>query len=257
MFALAMLWSAAAWAQGGPPMMTDDPGTPGHMRWEINFATLIESSPGERRVETPRVDLNYGVGPRIQLKFEIPVVRLRAEDRGLTTGIGDALVGVKWRFLGGEGTRLAWSIYPQFEFNMTEASIAKGIIEKGHALVMPTEVTLDLGRVQLNGEVGRVFSSNRTDTWMFGFAAGTHVLDRLELLGEVHGEQVPDGPTDLFLTIGTRPQITETLTLLFAGGRTLRAPSGGGSQHYYYLGLQVNLPRERALASSEPPKSRQ
>jgi hypothetical protein len=39
------LWPAAAWAQGGPPLMTDDPDTPGPGYWEINVATLLETRP--------------------------------------------------------------------------------------------------------------------------------------------------------------------------------------------------------------------
>jgi len=32
-------WS---FAQGGPPMLTDDPGTPGSGAWEINFAYVVQ-----------------------------------------------------------------------------------------------------------------------------------------------------------------------------------------------------------------------
>lgn len=31
-------------AQGGPPMITDDPGTPGSGRFEINLAVALEAS---------------------------------------------------------------------------------------------------------------------------------------------------------------------------------------------------------------------
>ena len=36
-----MLFTAAfAHAQGGPPFITDDPGTPGNRQWEINVGWL-------------------------------------------------------------------------------------------------------------------------------------------------------------------------------------------------------------------------
>ena len=37
----------AALAQGGPPFLTDDPGTPGDGRWEINLAFTSEIRPSE------------------------------------------------------------------------------------------------------------------------------------------------------------------------------------------------------------------
>jgi len=53
---------AHTYAQGGPPLLTDDPDTPGPGCWEINLATLMDKASDRRRVELPRLDLNYGVG---------------------------------------------------------------------------------------------------------------------------------------------------------------------------------------------------
>lgn len=38
-------------AQGGPPMRTDDPGTPGPGNWELNFAATADRRSGERVYE--------------------------------------------------------------------------------------------------------------------------------------------------------------------------------------------------------------
>jgi len=43
LFGLAPL---ASWAQGGPPLVTDDPDTPGNGRWEINVAAIGAHTPG-------------------------------------------------------------------------------------------------------------------------------------------------------------------------------------------------------------------
>ena len=61
-FALLILLTvspATTWAQGGPPLITDDPDTPGPRHWEINFASVIESSTLHRQIEAPLVVLNY------------------------------------------------------------------------------------------------------------------------------------------------------------------------------------------------------
>ena len=60
-------------AQGGPPFITDDPGTPGNHHWEINFGWIANHNPGQSYYEIPDVDINYGWGDRIQLKYEIPL----------------------------------------------------------------------------------------------------------------------------------------------------------------------------------------
>ena len=59
-------------AQGGPPLRTDDPGTPGNRNWEINVASTQFWSKSAREFESPLLDINYGLGDRIQLKYEVP-----------------------------------------------------------------------------------------------------------------------------------------------------------------------------------------
>ena len=41
-------------------MITDDPGTPGDRKWEINLATIFEHRAGETAYDAPAIDLNYG-----------------------------------------------------------------------------------------------------------------------------------------------------------------------------------------------------
>ena len=84
--------------QGGPPLLTDDPGTPGAGRWEINLAFSLEKVEKERLFEAPLFDLNYGWGDHLQLKFEIPwLVRTQAGEE-TQSGLGNSAFGLKWRF---------------------------------------------------------------------------------------------------------------------------------------------------------------
>src|SRR5437868_3985076 len=49
---LATAWlPPQTYAQGGPPLLTDDPDTPGPGFWEINLATVIDETSGRRHVE--------------------------------------------------------------------------------------------------------------------------------------------------------------------------------------------------------------
>ena len=55
--------------QGGPPFITDDPGTPGNRQWEINVGWIGNHNPGLAYYQLPNIDINYGWGDRIQLMY--------------------------------------------------------------------------------------------------------------------------------------------------------------------------------------------
>ena len=86
--ALLLGCTAQVLAQGGPPLLTDDPGTPGNRNWEINIASTHFRSPGEREIEAPLLDINYGLGDRIQLKYEVPYLFDSDEGARYRTAVG-------------------------------------------------------------------------------------------------------------------------------------------------------------------------
>src|SRR5256886_10329040 len=229
--------------KAGPPLITDDPDTPGPGYWEINIATLMEKTRAQRHVEAPRVDLNYGVGRRIQMKFEMPWVALQDEEQRTETGAGNATVGVKWRFVGQEGERIAWSIYPELNFNTAHSSVTKGIVEGGPQFLMPTEITVEMFHLEINGVVGRNFVENGPGNWIFGLSTEGHVQPRLELLAELRGERV-NNSTGLITVGGGRLKLTSRMILLMAIGHSVRSLPEEGSRTYAYAGLQLNLPRQ-------------
>ena len=52
--------SGPARAQGGPPLVTDDPGTPGAGKWEVNVAFTMDRTSDSGLYGAPLVDMNYG-----------------------------------------------------------------------------------------------------------------------------------------------------------------------------------------------------
>jgi len=239
---LLALVPGRARAQGGPPLITDDPDTPGPGYWEINISGFYQRNRRERRFETPRLDLNYGAGRRIQLKYEMPWVDLRRPGQPTLTGAGNAVAGVKWRFLGEERKTISWSVYPQFEFNTDHASVAKGLVEDGHRLLLPTELTLELGHFEINGEVGRLLVEHGAGGWVYGLTTEAGLTPRLELLGELHGERQGAEPTELIVNVGGRQKLTRQLILMLAVGRAVRGVAEDRPRLLVYAGLQVDLP---------------
>ena len=106
-FAVLFL-GAGAYAQGGPPFRTDDPETPGNKHLEINFGFTGDRTAVGGAYQVPDFDFNYGLGDRIQLKYELPTAleetRPQPGTSGQTStpgqvigGVGDSLLGIKWR----------------------------------------------------------------------------------------------------------------------------------------------------------------
>ena len=88
---ITMLVTAVArvvFGQGGPPMITDDPGAPGKGKWGNSFGFAFEHRPNEPSIDVPEIDLNYGVGHHIQVTSQTAPVLLKLNDHGLIGGLG-------------------------------------------------------------------------------------------------------------------------------------------------------------------------
>src|SRR3954462_2305735 len=87
--ALALVGCAtpALHGMGSPPLITDDPGTPGNGHWEINVGVSTERRPGLHASELPLIDLNYGIGETLQLKFEVPYLAQHEEGGARLSGL--------------------------------------------------------------------------------------------------------------------------------------------------------------------------
>ncbi len=107
--ALPFFVTLGARAQGGPPFKTDDPETPGNEHWEINFGWIGDRNPAAGAYQVPDFDINYGLGDRIQLKYELPIAIEETRPQPATSqspavpgqvigGLGESLLGIKWRF---------------------------------------------------------------------------------------------------------------------------------------------------------------
>jgi len=81
-----MVFAGRAQGQAGPPFRTDDPETPGNKHWEINFGWVGDRNPAAGAYQVPDFDINYGLGDRIQLKYELPIAI--EESRVLQPAVG-------------------------------------------------------------------------------------------------------------------------------------------------------------------------
>lgn len=135
--------------------MTDDPDTPGPNHWEINAGMITEYAAHEWETGAPLLDMNYGVGDHIQLKYQVQYNTLAPEHGGVRAGTGDSLAGIKWRFL--DQTNWSWlevSMYPQVEFVYPASSVRHGLGDAGDNLLLPIEVEHQFKSVTVYAEGG-------------------------------------------------------------------------------------------------------
>jgi len=236
---LAMACGAAqsAQAQGGPPLETDDPGTPGPGNLELNVSVEAERESVGTFYDAPRLDFNVGVGARLQLKLEVPWRVADGAAGPAQTGMGNPVLGVKWRFA--QTHAVAASVYPQATLEGPESSRGKGLADSGTALLLPIEVAWDPGPVSLNGEVGYELSQD-TPELVYGLALAYEAARALELLGECHGSGDANlARQGVLCGLGLRWALQDRIVLLAAYSSGVAGSAEERPDHRVYTGVQL------------------
>ncbi|MGA9671755.1 MAG: hypothetical protein WBQ94_21265 [Terracidiphilus sp.] len=260
-------------AQGGPPFITDDPGTPGDRHWEINVGWLGNHHPGASSYQLPDIDMNYGWGDRIQLKYEVPLVTSTDENNTTRAGLGESFPGIKWRYYehhkagepkSDENMDFSLGTYPQALINNPTSAVQRGVVETGPQYYLPLEFMAKWGPINFNGEVGHWFGNRHVPSrWGRGLIAGHEFSDRFELYGEIYDLQdanrIDDAPKQRAFTadVGGRQTLDKGghLRLLFMGGRAIQAVTRQNSEPNWiaYVGFQLLLgPKEKETPGQNP-----
>lgn len=230
---------AAALAQAGEPLFTDDPGTPGPNRWELNVGILLADFADNTAWELPSVNLNYGIGERVEVGTTLPFLIVDNPGESPQGDFGDASVGVKWRFLDEEVNGISVSTAPAFTFNTFQRSVDRGLVDRGTVFTLPVEVGRSVGPVDLYAEAGYDFFESGTDLWFGGVAAEWGFHDRWTLVGELFGVAAynfEDG--ELLANGGLRFAVRENLFVHGAAGLPLREAHTDPTRFTTYVGVQ-------------------
>jgi hypothetical protein len=243
---LGVLFACAApvsHAQGGPPYYTNDPGTPGNKQWEINLGYMPFLYNGQSISHVPDVDINFGLGDRIQLTFENAWLRVYEHPGSAKYGLGQDQLGVKWRFYDNPDNGWAISIFPQVSLNNPDSSVNRGITPRGASLILPVEFSKKLGPIDLNWEVGYNFVHYGSDGWLAGLVAGRDITKKLEMDAEFYsvGAYHPNVSSETF-GVGARYKIHPPFILLLMAGRSVESARNGQPYFVGYFGMQFLLP---------------
>lgn len=230
-------------AQGGPPYNTNDPGTPGHLNWEINFGYMPFLYQGQSTTHTPDVDINFGVGDRIQLTYESAWLRVHNAGESAKYGMEQSTVGVKWRFYDSGEDGHAFSVFPQASVNNPNDAVRRGIAPPSWSLLLPIEFTKKVGPVHVDLEGGYVVVDDGPNGWITGLVVGREVTKKLELDSEFYaaGTWHP-GFAQPSVDVGARYKLHRPIIVLLMAGRSVEPSRNNQPFFLGYFGVQVLLP---------------
>jgi hypothetical protein len=240
---LFLLSAPCLLAQGGPPYYTNDPGTPGNFNWEINVGYMPFFYSDQSVSHTPDLDINFGVGDRIQLTYENAWLRVQNPSSATQYGLGQSNPGVKWRFRDPGESGLNVSVFPQLFLNNPNDAVRRRITPASEAFLLPFEFSKKIGPVDVDYEIGYQFVHKGPDSWLTGLVIGHDFTPKLEgdmefyYQGTFHPAE--SQPT---IDFGARYKIHRPVILLFMAGRSLEPTRSNQSYFVGYFGIQFLLP---------------
>jgi hypothetical protein len=208
---------------------------------------------GLRSLQMPQIDLNYGLGERVQLTFEIPYVIETTGNEPQHSGWGNAYPGLKWRFLdeGHDGWQA--SAFPQVQTGSSIWAQQRGIADPGPRLLLPLEASRTIGPVDIDVETGYYVPKNGPRERILGLVAGHSPTDRLELDAELYNDRASGGPPSFTVVdFGGRYRLSRSFLALFMAGRSVSGTAAGQPEFLGYLGIQILLSDYGRSLGGEP-----
>lgn len=206
---------------GSPPMQSEDSDTPGDGNWEINLALGADWNGGGHRVEFPVADINYGVGERLQLTLELPYVFLHEAADAVAPasgahGVGDATLGLKYRFYDNTDRGVSMAIYPQWR---VRAPMTAAGVSEGPAFALPLVLVSEFESFSLTANAGLEFADGERRSFA-SVGAGRRLSHAVALMGELAGTDLNGGEARrIALDVGLRRTLDDTQSLSLAIGR--------------------------------------
>lgn len=241
---LPILWAffrvATATAQGGPPMLTDDPGTSDRGKWQMNLAWTVTRADSQLENEAPLIDINYGLRDDVELNYAIPWIVTDGTEPGPRSGAGNSLLGVKWRFIDRGERALQVSVHPQVEVG--NGRVGQKVAPTGARFILPFQFRKGFREFALSVEIGRSWHSQENDEWFGGAVLGRNLSERLEFMLELHGVATAGlERSAIAVNSGFRLAFSKYGALLMSVGRDVRNDVDGFASVFGYTGWQWTL----------------
>jgi hypothetical protein len=214
---------------GGPPMLTDDPGTVPVRHFEINTSIVSEIGEG-KEFQIPLVDINYGYGIRTQFKIEMPFIVNENENN-----FGNPAIGVKYRFFESDSQRVLISTYPQVLLSIHN--------DQSVEYKIPVQFEFHMKKFILGEEIGFITAEAR-NYFFFGTLGGVNLTNKFEVMGELYfvWKTMETKIVDTKFNVGLRYMISEKIALLASAGAGRTIDEGKRLDYFIsYTGVRLML----------------
>ncbi|HTT56805.1 MAG TPA: hypothetical protein VMF63_06835 [Opitutaceae bacterium] len=219
----------------GPPFLTDDPEPVDLHHWEAYLFGTGDRTVDGSAVNGPAGEFNYGVLPDTQVHLVVPVTRVVPSGGGVTSGLGDTELGIKYRFVHENDTTPQIGVFPMAE--LPTGSADRGLGNGRAWFRLPVWLQKSRGPWTTYGGGGEALNSapGQRDYPFGGWLVQRDFGPHLTLGGEIfsQGPDTVDGRGFTVANVGGYVNFTPGFSLLFSAGRSL-----GGERHtIWYLGL--------------------
>jgi hypothetical protein len=179
---VVLLGPASAWA--GRPLDTEDTGTVEPGKAELELSGDFARNP-EDRARLAKGVLSLGVAPRLEVRIESLLLSLEPDEGRGRGGIGDSLVGLKYRLLDDVGAVPALLGALTVRLPTGDADRGLGAEEVDVGLLAVASKTL--GPITLTGNGGYTFVTRdrKLEFWTLAAAVEYRATAAWSLLGEV------------------------------------------------------------------------
>ncbi len=236
--AYVLLFVLAGTSYAAHPLITDDTGTQGKGRFQVEFVGEYghDKKDGvttdEFVVPTPPV-LSYGIDDRTDLIFSISYQSIETRQNGVTAadrGVSDALVQLKWRFCEKDG--FSFAVKPGFSLPTANENEGLGNGKMSYSMffivtkeMAPWAVHLNLGYIRNEYKLQRDEDTNEKDIWHVSLASEVKVVKDLKAVANIGTERNHDKASNTnpaFLLGGLIYSIVENVDIDFGvkGGLT-------------------------------------
>lgn len=210
----------------GPPFVTDDADVLGYRHHELFVATeQISTSSG--KTVTPMLEYSYGVLPDMQLGITVPYVFDRPSGQDRRHGLGDIVLGGKYRFLQETGTRPMLTVAPLV--TIANGDAGKGLGNGGAQYFLPVWMQKSWGDWLAYGGGGYWINNapGADNHWYYGAALQYDISAQVTVGAELFHEtdQLPADSSSTGYSLGAIYNLNEHNRVLLSVGRGLTDPN--------------------------------
>jgi hypothetical protein len=225
-------------ALAGPPYLTDDPDPTDYQHWETYLFTQGQYAHSAHTINGPAAEANYGLFPDTQFSVTVPMTTTGGEGIPEARGLGDILIGLKYRFIHETNGWPQVALYPQVTTPTGDARLGLG--NGRPTYLLPLWVQKSWGPWTTYGGGGELWNPvfGRRDYPIAGWLLQRDLTERLTLGGEIYA-QGQDTDTDhgfVALNLGGSYKFTEIFSLVYSAGHSVV----GDRQTLWYFGLNFD-----------------